>query len=122
MFALFFNWKMAPLFSFGTCLDGREGGREGGRKGKLNHSWTSLFFPPSLPPSLPPLLPGPLSKSLWANDSLKCPDQWWRHLLYINTVSPWTPSEVGTEGGQEEGREGERDTGVSLINLPAFKT
>ncbi|GAB5037765.1 nose resistant to fluoxetine protein 6-like [Nannochloropsis oceanica] len=52
MFALFFNWKMAPLFSF-----------------------------------------GPLSKSLWANNSIKCPEQWWRHLLFINTVSPWSQSE-----------------------------
>ncbi|EWM24774.1 Acyltransferase 3, partial [Nannochloropsis gaditana] len=48
MFALFFNWKMAPLFSN-----------------------------------------GPLARTLWANDSMNCPSQWWRHLLYINTVSPW---------------------------------
>ena len=65
--------------------------------------------------SFPPLLPGPLSKSLWANDSLKCPDQWWRHLLYINTISPWTPSEVQKEGGREGWKEGGKD--VCLMNL-----
>lgn len=26
---------------------------------------------------------------MWELNHSKCADQWWRHLLYINTVSPW---------------------------------
>jgi hypothetical protein len=48
--------------------------------------------------------PGPLARTLWANDSMNCPSQWWRHLLYINTVSPWDRAKV--DRGGEDGRKG----------------
>jgi peptidoglycan/LPS O-acetylase OafA/YrhL len=48
MFALFLNWKVAPL-----------------------------------------LATGPVARQVWENSNLNCKDQWWHHLLYINTVVPW---------------------------------
>lgn len=32
---------------------------------------------------------GPLSRTIWEHNNENCPTQWWRHLLYINTISPW---------------------------------
>lgn len=37
----------------------------------------------------PTLSEGPMAKAIWANSNQNCPILWWRHLLYINTVSPW---------------------------------
>lgn len=37
----------------------------------------------------PQLSEGPMSKPIWENSNRNCGILWWRHFLYINTVSPW---------------------------------
>jgi len=37
----------------------------------------------------PTLAQGPLAANVWENTNKNCDILWWRHLLFINTVSPW---------------------------------